>query len=124
MPSNSKIPTAPKELKRSGRRLWRAVQSEYELEEHERGLLVEMCRTVDTLDRLAALVEDEGEILADRFGQPRPHPALVEARQLRIAYARLSAALRLPAGEEGDESRRPQRRAGARGVYEFPRAAS
>jgi hypothetical protein len=29
------------------RRLWRAVQAEYELEEHETALLREMCRTVD-----------------------------------------------------------------------------
>ena len=50
----------------------------------------------------------------------RVHPAIVEARQLRIALARLSASLRLPAGEEGDEPqhlRRPQRRGAARGVY-------
>ena len=45
------------------------------------------------------------------------HPAAVEHRQQAIAYARLAAALRLPAGEDGDEDRRPQRRIGARGVY-------
>ena len=48
---------------------------------------------------------------------PRPHPALAESRQLRIALARLLGALRLPAGDEGALIRRPQRRSGARGVY-------
>jgi len=41
--------------------------------------------------------------------------------------ARLSASLRLPAGEEGDRPqhlRRPQRRGGARGVYGVRGAAS
>jgi hypothetical protein len=42
----------------------------------------------------------------------------VAARQQRIALARLLAALRLPAGAEGDHhaSARPQRRVGVRGV--------
>jgi len=122
------IPKPPAELKRSGRALWRSVQTDYELEQHERGLLLEMCRTVDTLDRLSALVTAEGEMIHDRFGELRVHPALVEARQLRIAYARLSAALRLPAGDqEGEDKasgRRPQRRAGARGVYGIHGSAS
>lgn len=49
----------------------------------------------------------------------RVHPALVEARQLRIALARLIAALPLPAGDEDDQAagRRPQRRVGVRGIY-------
>jgi len=99
----------------SGRALWASVVGEYELEEHERRLLIEACRTVDTLDDLSGIVAREGPMLAGRA-----HPALVEARQLRIALARLTAALRLPAGDEGDQqqgARRPQRRVGARGVY-------
>jgi hypothetical protein len=76
-----------------------------------------MCRTADRLDALAAVVAAEGVL---EEGTGRAHPALVESRQLGIAFARLSAALRLPAGDEGDQqkgSRRPQRRSGARGVY-------
>jgi hypothetical protein len=42
---------------------------------------------------------------------------LVEARQQRIGLARLLAALRLPAGEEEADDRRPQRQMGVRGVY-------
>jgi hypothetical protein len=47
------------------------------------------------------------------------HPAVVEARQQRLALARLLAALRLPAGAEDDlaAGRRPQRRVGVRGFY-------
>jgi hypothetical protein len=108
----------PAGLGKSGRELWRAVMAEYELEAHEERLLLEMCRTADQLDALAAVVEREGVVDAKAH---KAHPALVESRQLRIAFARLSAALRLPAGDEesGDqaEGRRPQRRVGARGVY-------
>jgi hypothetical protein len=89
------------------------VQSEFELETHEALLLTEMCRTADQLDALFALAERDG--VQDPTG--RVNPALVEARQLRIAFARLSAALRLPAGEDAEPAGRPQRRVGARGVY-------
>lgn len=111
------IPKAPAGTKTAGRRLWQSILAEYELEEHEAALLREMVRTVDRLDELHALVDRDGVMVGDRL-----HPAMVEARQLRIALARLSAALRLPAGDEesGDAkqgTRRPQRRVGVRGPY-------
>jgi hypothetical protein len=104
-------PRPPRGLKTPGRRLWNDVQARYELETHEELLLLEMCRTADTLDRLARQIAADG---------PEAGWATVEARQQRIAFARLSAALRLPAGDEGDQqagARRTQRRSGARGVY-------
>lgn len=112
-------PATPAGAGPSGKRLWRSVVDSYELEVHELLLLKEAVRTVDLLDDLAKLVADDGPVTQDRFGQDRVHPALVEARQLKIALARLLAALRLPDGVEGDESqgRRTQRRVGARGVY-------
>lgn len=93
------------------------MTDEYELEQHERALLIEACRTTDLLDELAKTIEDEGLMVAGRM-----HPAAVEARQQKIALARIVAALRLPAGDEDSSEqrkdvRRPQRRVGARGVY-------
>src|SRR3954451_20168645 len=109
---------APNGLRAGGRRLWASVVDAYELEEHETALLVEAVRTVDLLDLLDARVRNEGPIVPSPQGD-KAHPAAVEARQQRIALARLLAALRLPSGEEGDQraSGRPQRRSGARGVY-------
>lgn len=109
-------PKAPAGSGTAGSKLWRAVVDEYELEEHELLLLREMVRTVDTLDALEARVAADGVLLSSSQGD-RAHPALVEARQQRITLARLQAALRLPAGEEGEDQRRPQRRMGVRGVY-------
>jgi len=61
---------------------------------------------------LQALVDTEGPIV-----EGRAHPALVELRQQRILLARLVVALRVPMGEQDDESpQRPQYR-GTRGVY-------
>jgi hypothetical protein len=110
-PGSPSPPRPPRGLKTPGRKLWNDVQARYELETHEELLLLEMCRTADTLDRLARMIAaDDGHASW----------ATVEARQQRIVFARLSAAMRLPAGDESDHqtgARRPQRRAGARGVY-------
>ena len=113
------IPKPPSGTRASGRRLWASIVAVYELEEHELALLREAVRTVDTLDRLAAVVRADGGMIDTPTGV-KVHPGLVEARQLRIALARLLAALRLPDAEVGTESQgRRQRRAGARGVYQL-----
>jgi len=117
-------PKPPSGTRASGRRLWASIVTVYELEEHELALLREAVRTVDTLDRLDALVRADGGMI-DTPNGVKVHPGLVEARQLRIALARLLAALRLPDGEVGAESQgRRQRRAGARGVYGIRGAVS
>jgi hypothetical protein len=110
-------PAVPKGTGASGTRLWRAVIDTYVLDQWELALLREAVRTVDLLDELDAVVKRDGPVVPGQRGD-KAHPALVEARQLKIALARLLAALRLPDGVAGDESRgRRQRRAGARGTY-------
>jgi hypothetical protein len=95
-----------------------AVTARYELQEHELALLDEIARTMDDLDALAARVETAGHIIAGRV-----NPALVEARQMRIALARLVAALRLPEDEDSEGVSLPQRRVGVRGFYSMGGAA-
>jgi hypothetical protein len=111
-------PRPPTGTKASGKRLWESITAGYDLDEHELALLREAVRTVDTLDDLAAVVSRDGPMIDGAYGV-KAHPALVEARQLKIALARLLAVLRLPAGDEGDHQAgaRSQRRVGARGAY-------
>jgi hypothetical protein len=112
------LPKAPEGAGEHGSALWAEVVESWELDEHELALLREAVRTVDMLDRLHALVEAEGPVVDGGKAGRKVHPALVEARQLKIALARLLAALRLPDGEDGDEGQgRRQRRVGARGTY-------
>jgi hypothetical protein len=92
----------------AGRRLWDAILGEFALEEHERGLLFESCRTADTITALQAVI--------DKLGVDCAHRELAEIRQQRLAYARLLTALRLPSGLDDEPQKRPQRR-GIRGVY-------
>lgn len=117
--------SAPASAGAAGRRLWASVLEAYELDEHERALLVEAVRTVDLLADLDSAVRRDGALVDSAQGT-RAHPAAVEARQQRVTLARLLAALRLPAGDVGDEApgRRPQRRVGVRGVYGIRGAVS
>lgn len=112
MMSASRIANPPKGAGVEGRRLWRAVLKEYELEEHELTLLRQAVRVADMCSDLQEVVDREGPLLAGRA-----HPALVELRAQRILLARLVVALRVPMGErEGAEPQRSQYR-GTRGVY-------
>lgn len=77
-------------------------------------LLVQAVRTVDLLDGLEGIIRRDGAVIDSPQGR-KPNPAAVEARQQRIALARLLAVLRLPSGDEQD-AKRPPRRA-VRGVY-------
>lgn len=127
MPKTTKpaVPRPPEGTRASGRRLWISVMADYELDEHETALLVEAVRTVDLLELLDARVRKDGPMVHSPQGM-KAHPAAVEARQQRIALARLLAALRLPSGEDGDQqvSARPQRRVGVRGTYGIRGAVS
>ena len=105
-----KAPAAPAGTGPGGRRLWRDIVTRFDLAEAEVAILREAARTVDQLDRLDEVVRRDGVTTPEG----RPHPALVESRQLRITLARLIAAMRLP--DDDLEDARPQRR-GIRGVY-------
>jgi hypothetical protein len=100
----------------AGRKLWRSIVKDYDLEEHELLLLREAARTVDALDRLTAEIADGRLTTYNSKGDLIPHPALVEARQQRIVLTRLFASMRLPSG---DDEARPQRRGAARGAYGY-----
>jgi hypothetical protein len=99
----------PRGLKPAGRQLWDSVLAEFELEEYERGLLLQCCQTADIIADLQATIEMLGVDTASR--------ELAEIRQQRLTYARLIVALRLPGGLEGDGHERRSQRRGIRGVY-------
>ncbi|MDQ1636321.1 MAG: hypothetical protein QOJ32_3130 [Frankiaceae bacterium] len=92
-------PRPPRGSQAAGKRLWRAVLADYELDEHELALLRQAVRRADLCEALQAQVDDDGPLIAGK-----PHPALVELRQQRIVLARLIVALRVPLGEQ-DEAR-------------------
>jgi len=69
----------------------------FTLERDELELLAETARTMDEIDKLAAVILRDGVTAVGSTGQPRAHPAVAEVRQHRLALSRLLAALALPA---------------------------
>lgn len=112
--------TTPRHLGRAGRRLWRSIHADFELSEHESALLLQACAVADVCADLQAHVDVEGTMTADRFGDARPNPALVELRAQQILLTRLIVALRVPLGDQEDAGASPGGRGqhrGTRGVY-------
>lgn len=107
-------PKTPPGLKAGGRKLWTSVTDEFDLAAHELTVLLQACRTVDSLDALEAIVREEGVTNVSPQGV-RAHPALVEARQQRVTLAKLVASLRIPLDDDQQQGR-TQRRVGVRAV--------
>jgi len=69
----------------AGKRLWDSVLADYELEVHEEAMLTQACRTVDVLESLHRIIALQGPMQATETGS-RAHPAVIEARQQRLAW--------------------------------------
>lgn len=92
-------PTPPTGLAARGKRFWRATCDDFDLTDAELVLLTEVCRCLDNLDALDAVVRRDGATTLGSQGQTVVHPALTEARGQRLALHRLIAALALPDDE-------------------------
>ncbi len=108
--------TAPRGLGNRGRALWRSVAkglpSGWELDEREAALLTLAARQADDLAKLETAIKREGAMARGSAGQPVVHPAVVEARQARLAIGRLLSQLALP--DEEDQPRTEAARRAAR----------
>src|SRR5215470_18721901 len=82
-------PRAPQGLGKPGRKLWREIQRQYAIDDSG-GIanLTSACRAEDDLSRMRTVVEKDGAVLLDRWGQVTGHPLL-------IAIARMESVKRL-----------------------------
>jgi hypothetical protein len=109
-------PRPPKLTDVAGRRLWKSITAEYDLEEHELVILRRACAIADVCERLETVVYRVGPLVKSRLGSMIPNPAAVELRNQSQVLVRLLVALRVPLGEQQDERPAGQVRA-IRGVY-------
>lgn len=98
----------PRGLKRRGRELWRTLVKRFEFDPDELELLLEVCRTLDTLAALEDVVTTAGPVGPDG----RIHPAVVEGRLQRDLLGRLLRQLAVP----GDPATTAAVQLGARGA--------
>ena len=94
-PPNKPAPI-PKELGRPGRALWKALTQEYNITDSA-GLciLLSVCRSEDTIQKLLAIIEVDGPVVVDRFNQKQPHPLLAAIRGAEQTKRQALTSLRL-----------------------------
>lgn len=98
------LTVVPDGLARRGQAFWDHAVAEFELDQHEQELLVQVCRLLDRADQLKAEVDRFGLMLDSPSGLRRPNPAVAEERQVSLALGRLLGQLEVPAADE-DETR-------------------
>jgi hypothetical protein len=80
----------PRQLGQHGMALWKAVTSEYAVDDTGgRELLCQACQAADRVEALAAQISRDGEVIRGRGGIPRAHPGLKDEVALRSLIARL-----------------------------------
>jgi len=92
-------PRVPSDLKKDGKALWKSIlddlDAEWELDAREIHFLARACRCADELAMLQKEIDKSGVTVEGSRGQVIVHPALVEARQLRLVLLRLLSAIEM-----------------------------
>lgn len=91
-----KRPQAPTGLKAPGKRFWKKVLSEYQLEEaHDLQRLCQACGCLDEISESEEVVQNEGRYIQDRFLQTKEHPAAKAIRDNKVLFCRILRELAL-----------------------------
>jgi hypothetical protein len=102
------LPPPPDGLGARGADFWTAAQEQLEFDDRETDLLIEVCRTLDTIDLLSAAIDTDGVMLTGSQGQRVLNGAVAERRQQQAAYARLVTQLNLDGAEEASAMKSPR----------------
>lgn len=85
---------------------WSEIVVRFVLDSHHLKLLEAACRAWDRMTEAQRIVEEEGPVYEDRFGQPKKHPAVDTERQARNEFRLLLRELQLDAADT--ETRLPR----------------
>ena len=101
-------PKPPKAISAEARRWWREIQGEYNIRDAAGLLLLQTAAEQFGRMRLEEVViEREGSVVKDRFGQPKQHPAVLNAREARSAMLKCLRDLNLDLEPLRDRVGRP-----------------
>jgi P27 family predicted phage terminase small subunit len=86
----------PKHLKADARRMWQRLTADYDISDGAgKALLQAACEAYQRAQEARQIIDKAGAVLADRFGQLKPHPACAIERDSRSAMIAALRALRL-----------------------------
>ena len=96
-----RLPKAPTGLSTAARGWWRRLLGDYELDDQAGLLLLESAlRQFDRAEKARAILDKEGIVVTDRFGQQRAHPAAPLERDARAGMLAVFRALGIESGGE------------------------
>lgn len=99
----------PMELKKSGKKFWQKVLSEYELSEaHDLERLSMAAKCLDEISAAEAQVTQDGMFLTNRYGSVIEHPAMKTVKDLRLLFVKIIRELALDIDTPADT--RPPRK--------------
>lgn len=105
MPDTDTLPEAPGHLSTAASELFASLVEEYEFEPVELATLTLALEAFDAAATARRKVRREGQIILDRFGQPKAHPAVTIHRDALATWARLMGQLGIPTDEDNRPSR-------------------
>lgn len=88
-------PKVPAHLSGASRRLYTETLRAYELEPWHVATLIKALESLDRAEEARLRIEADGAYLVNRFGEPRPHPALAVSRDSLATYRGLLRELAL-----------------------------
>jgi hypothetical protein len=86
---------APQDLSGEAKKLYQEVHKDFDLLPHQDKLLIAACFCWARICKYRKMIEDNGEIFTDRYGQPRERPEVVAERQTMSLFMRLCRELAL-----------------------------
>jgi hypothetical protein len=90
------VPSPPPTLGEVGRRLWVAIQSEYNIGDSGGvAILAQACAALDRAEACAAAIVSDGMVVFARDGSPKEHPLLRHENASRSLCCRLLVRLGL-----------------------------
>lgn len=95
-------PDPPGHLNAKAKILWRSIIDRYELEDEELATLTLALEAWGIAQTARRTIDREGQLIEDRFGQSKPHPAIQIHRDALASWARLTAQLGIPAEPAND----------------------
>ena len=86
----------PKHLGRAGKAFWRGVMGDFDIDDAAgRALLLTACESLDRIEAARKAIAADGEVIRDRYGQPKVHPAAALEKDARNGFLAAMRALQL-----------------------------
>jgi P27 family predicted phage terminase small subunit len=98
-------PAPPGHLGAKSKRLWRSILDRYGLEDDELATLTLALEAWDIAQTARRKINRDGQMIEDRFGQIKPHPAIQIHRDSLASWSRLLTQIGIPS----DPQDRPDR---------------